>query len=70
MTLARRDLEPAMFFLARLAELQRIALELTVQTLAWLEHVRHGGDPNEMRRTHWITRDDIKAGYRKPKAIK
>lgn len=65
MTLARPQLEMMLWWVARMRELLSLAAELTAQLQAFLEHVRNGGDPNETRRDRWVTRDDVKAKYRK-----
>lgn len=65
MALARPQLEMMLWWVAGMRELLARAVELTAQLQSYLEHVRHGGDPNEQRRNKWVTRDTVKAKYRK-----
>lgn len=65
MTLARPQLEMMLWWVAAMRELLSRAAELTAQLQAYLEHVRHGGDPAEQRRDRWVTRDDVKARYQR-----
>jgi hypothetical protein len=65
MTLARPQLEMLLFTVARMRELLALVGELLAQVAGYLEHLRHGGDPAEQRRDRWVTRDDVKAKYRK-----
>jgi hypothetical protein len=64
MTLARPQLEMLMFTVARMRELLALVGELLAQVSGYLEHLRHGGDPNEGRRDRWVTRDDMAKKYR------
>lgn len=65
MTLARPQLEMLMFTIARMRELLALVGELLAQVQGYLEHLRHGGDPAEMRRDRWVTVDDVKRQYQR-----
>lgn len=66
-TLRRAQFEFFLFGLRACLSALDLMAEHLRQMLAYSEHVRNGGDPNEHRRTHWMTRDDVKAQYRKGK---
>lgn len=66
LTLRQRiGVEFLLFTLARALEALDIVRAALDQARAYAVHIRHGGDPAEQRRDRWITREQVKAQYRK-----
>ena len=61
----RLGVELLLFTLARALEALDIVRAALDQARAYAVHIRHGGDPAEHRRNLWLTREQIKAQYRR-----
>ncbi len=66
-TLRRTQLELFGFGYAAIRAALKIIIEHLDQLEAYNTHLRLGGDPNEHRRNKWLTREQVKAQYRKGK---